>query len=154
MHTEDCQRTVQEWMHNGWGSWWISLGLLLLLNPYTAVMTELSVSQSDPEVSGDITGGKITCLWQTDDEQNKNPGLLSLRPDPFFFFFWYHLWYLRSQLQWKNISTNKGKLLWVDLRDFVFFLGLVNFPQTWMSRGKMTLLPCVIETSSGNGTFT
>lgn len=49
-------------------------------------MTELSVSQSDPEVSGDITGGKITCLWQTDDEQNKNPGLLSLRPDPFFFF--------------------------------------------------------------------
>lgn len=33
-------------------------------------MTELSVSQSDPEVSGDITGGKVTCLWQTDDEQN------------------------------------------------------------------------------------
>lgn len=34
------------------------------------VITMLPVSQSDPEVSGDITGGKVTCLWQTDDEQN------------------------------------------------------------------------------------
>lgn len=69
-------------MHNGWGS----LSLLLLVNN-TAVMTELSESQSDPEVSGDITGGKGTCLWQTDDEHNQNPGLLSLSPDTYNFFF-------------------------------------------------------------------
>lgn len=27
------------------------------------LITTLSISQSDPEVSGDITGSKVTCLW-------------------------------------------------------------------------------------------
>lgn len=55
----------------------------------TEVITRLSVPQPDPELSGDITGGKVTRLWQTADEQNYSRGLRGPRSDPYnhcFFF--------------------------------------------------------------------
>lgn len=78
----------------------------------TEVITMSSVPQPDPELSGDITGGKVTCLWQTADEQNYSPGLRGHRSHP------YHHWVFSDTIcdaeeatfTGKNTTTTEGTL--------------------------------------------